>query len=80
MKAMDTLLAVIGAFDLVVSGFNRVLDQIIQTMERLQKIRPPIHQVQRAGEKEKGLPTPPKVEVLFITGWSDCHRSIPSCF
>jgi len=39
MRMMDAVLAVIGVIVLVISGINRVLDQFIYTLERLQKIR-----------------------------------------
>jgi hypothetical protein len=50
---MDAVLAVIGAFVLVVSGINRVLDQIIHTLERLQKIRIRINRLKEPLKRKK---------------------------
>jgi len=53
MRMMDAVLAVIGAFVLVVSGINRVLDQIIHTLERLQKIRIRINRLKEPLKRKK---------------------------
>jgi len=56
MRMMDAVLAVIGAFVLVVSGINRVLDQIIHTLERLQKIRIRINRLKEPLKRKKDSP------------------------